>query len=151
MLPQSNRDENGSANLRAVRRPPAVRLVTVDSPQLLRAVYRFRYQTYVEELHFDHPDAHHDTREMYDELDQISTIFALVDDRTRVVATLRCSVLSDIPDPRVVIGKFGLTSFIERFGLAALGTTSRFMFSIEHRRTANILKLIGAGARNRAR
>ncbi|MBX9910602.1 MAG: hypothetical protein K2Z25_18040 [Beijerinckiaceae bacterium] len=113
-------------------------------PELLRRVYQFRYQIYVKEFGFDHPDAHHASGEIYDELDNFSTTYALIDENRRISATLRCSILVDLPNSTSQLEKFSMKPFVERFGIDAIGTTSRFMFAPDKRRSVEIFKLISA-------
>jgi hypothetical protein len=125
----------------------SLRLVTADTSELLRAICRFRYRIYVKELKFDHPDANHALLELTDQLDQHSTNFALVEKDGTIAASLRCTLLGKLPDPDPLVTRLSIQPFAERFGLAALATTSRFMFAPEHRRTPEIIKLACAGAK----
>ncbi|KQT21346.1 MULTISPECIES: cyclic nucleotide-binding domain-containing protein [unclassified Bradyrhizobium] len=123
--------------------PPDV--VIADTPDLLQKIYHFRYQIYVGELKFEHPDADHAQMTLNDELDECSTNFALFGDDGAVAATLRCTLLDRVPNPAPIIARLSLEPFVERFGLSAVATTSRFMFASKYRRTAAIVKLASAG------
>jgi hypothetical protein len=126
---------------------PPTRIVTANTRDLLQRIYRFRYGIYVDELKFEHPDANHESMTLTDELDEYSTNFALVEEGGAIAATLRCTLLDRLPNPSPVIAHLFLEPFVERFGLPALATTSRFMFAPEYRRTAEIVKLASAGFR----
>ncbi|MHC2317574.1 hypothetical protein ACVIHC_004620 [Bradyrhizobium diazoefficiens] len=123
--------------------PPGV--VIADTKDLLHEIYRFRYQIYVGELKFEHPDADHAQKTLSDEVDESSTNFALFGDDGAMAATLRCTLLDRVSNPAPIIARLSLEPFVERFGLSALATTSRFMFAPKYRRTAEIVKLASAG------
>jgi len=126
--------------------PKLPHLIIADTRELLQKIYHFRYSIYVDELKFSHPDADHKHMVLTDELDAHSTNFALVEDDGTIAATLRCTLLDTIPNPAPIITRLSLEPFVERFGLAALATTSRFMFAPKYRRTAEIVKLASAGS-----
>jgi len=67
-------------------------------------IYAFRYRVYVEELGMT-SQADHAKKWLHDDQDEHSASFAVKQD-DRVVGSLRCTRLADLPDPAPLIAKF---------------------------------------------
>ncbi|MFK0691144.1 cyclic nucleotide-binding domain-containing protein [Mesorhizobium sp. IMUNJ 23033] len=100
---------------------------------------------FVEELRFRHPEADHQRREISDDLDQWSTIYAIIDQHEEVLGTLRCTVLGDVPNQDEILERRQLRPFAERFGVVSIATTSRFMLDRRIRKSSAIRRFIDVG------
>ncbi len=121
-----------------------VRVFAARSAEEREAIYRFRYRIYVEEMGLRPPDADHERRRLADALDAHGLSLGLVEDDGTVLGSLRCLFLADLPDPAPLIAKFAMQPAIDRFGVGALGTTSRFMLDPRLRHGLAIFALIRA-------
>src|SRR4051812_34061214 len=97
---------------------------------------RYRYRVYVERLGLLSPSATQRERaELTDELDDVSTSFAIFDGDD-VVGSLRLTLLDDVVDASPLHAKFGFTDVTDRFGSASVCITSRFIAEPSARGTA---------------
>jgi CRP-like cAMP-binding protein/N-acyl-L-homoserine lactone synthetase len=118
--------------------------IAVDAAQdeaQRRAVYRFRYQVYVEELGLAPPGTDRAAGQIRDALDEASTSYLLRRDQA-VVGSLRVLRLADLRDPAPLVEKFALQPALEAFAPHEIATTSRFMLHPALRHGKAILALM---------
>lgn len=116
----------------------AVRRVATEDERA--ALYRFRYDVYVDEYGMT-TEADHDRRWLRDNYDDEAVSYALFDE-AGIVGSLRCIYLADLSDPEPLIGKFGMEPAIDRFGLGSTVTTSRFILAPHLRHSRAIFRLM---------
>jgi hypothetical protein len=114
----------------------------VASEEERAALYRFRYQVYVEEYGMT-SEADHERRWLRDAYDDEAVSYALFDD-SGVVGSLRCTYIADLADPSALIEKFAMQPAIARFGRASALTTSRFILAPHLRHGRAIFRLMQA-------
>ncbi|HET8700274.1 MAG TPA: cyclic nucleotide-binding domain-containing protein [Nitrococcus sp.] len=90
------------------------------------AIYAFRYRIYVDEFQLSPAEADYERKILRDDLDDVGISYVLWRN-DQVVGSLRTVYLADMPNPGKLIGKFGLAPAMQRFGVDAIATTSRFM------------------------
>ena len=111
-----------------------------------RAVYRLRYDVYVEEMGRYQGVADHKQRMLYEDCDAQSRIsYAAIDGE--VVATARLTWGGDGPLPQRMIDQYGLTPFLAELPASAIAVGERAMVRPHLRGTDLLLKLMGAGMR----
>lgn len=109
-----------------------------------RAVYRLRYDVYVEEMGRYQSAADHDQRMLYDECDEQSRIrYVAVDGE--VVATARLTWGGDAPLPQRMIDQYGLAPFLAELPASAIVVGERAMVRPRLRGSDVLLKMMGAG------
>ena len=109
-----------------------------------RAVYRLRYDVYVEEMGRYQLVADHRQRMLYEDCDEHSRIsYAAVDGE--VVATARLTWGGDAPLPQRMIDQYGLAPFLAELPASAIGVGERAMVRPHLRGTDLLLKLMGTG------
>lgn len=106
-------------------------------------IYAFRYRVYVEELGMT-SQANHAKQWLHDDQDEHSASFAVKQDG-RVVGSLRCTRLADLPDPAPLIAKFRMQPALETYDPGEIGTSSRFIVDRSRRGGAAVFRLIKAG------
>jgi len=115
-----------------------------ETEQEKRAVYRLRYDVYVEEMGRYQSVADHKQRMLYEDCDEHSRIsYAEVDGE--VVATVRFTWGGDAPLPQRMIDQYSLAPFLAELPASAIGVGERGMVRPHLRGTDLLLKLIGAG------
>ena len=108
-----------------------------------RAVYRFRYDVYVEEMGRYQTVADHKQRILYEEVDEQSRIrYATVDGD--VVATVRLTWGGDAPFPQRMIDQYGLAPFLAELPASAIAVGERGMVRPDLRGTDLLIQLIGS-------
>lgn len=117
------------------------------SEEQRNAVYRFRYEVYVEELGKRPPCADHDRRTLREELDGTGVVFFAEQDG-RVVATFRTNYLSDGPLPPNVDRALAIDQFLEGFPRSSLCFTSRLMVHPAFRRSALAWRMVATAYRD---
>ncbi len=109
-----------------------------------RAVYRLRYDVYVEEMGRYRSVADHEQRMLYEDCDEQSRIsYAAVDGE--VVATARLTWGGDAPLPQRMVDQYGLAPFLAELPASAIAVGERGMVRPHLRGSDVLLKLMGAG------
>lgn len=105
-------------------------IATTESER--QAIYRFRYQVYVEEMQKQPKAANHQARTLTDELDATATLLYMVQG-DQIMATLRRNRLDrcQLPDPLEQI--FALEQFSAAFPRSTLSLSSRFVVAPDWR------------------
>ena len=111
-----------------------------------RAVFRFRYEIYVEEMNRYSDVADHENRLLYEPYDEYSRI-SYVGRKGRVVATARLTWGALAPFPQRMIEQYHLEPFLKELPPEAIAVGERGMIAPELRGTDLILEMIGAGLR----
>ena len=107
-----------------------------------RAVYRFRYRIYVEELDWEPPTADHVNRLLTDALDQTADCYLLEADG-EPVGTLRILSLARLADSAAISEKYRLGPALERFRPEEIVLSGRFMLHPRLRHSRCIMTLLG--------
>lgn len=108
------------------------------------AVYRLRYDVYVEEMGRYRTVADHAQRMLYEDCDTQSRIsYASIDGE--VVATARLTWGGDAPIPQRMVDQYGLAPFLAELPASAIAVGERGMVRPHLRGTDLLLKLMGAG------
>lgn len=109
-----------------------------------RAVYRLRYDVYVEEMGRYQTVADHKQRMLYEDCDGHSRIsYASIDGE--VVATARLTWGGDAPIPQRMIDQYGLAPFLAELPASAIAVGERAMVRPHLRGTDLLLKLMRGG------
>ncbi len=109
-----------------------------------RAVYRLRYDVYVEEMGRYQTVADHKQRMLYEDCDAHSRIsYAAIDGE--VVATARLTWGGDAPIPQRMIDQYGLAPFLAELPASAIAVGERAMVRPHLRGTDLLLKLMRGG------
>lgn len=111
-----------------------------------RAVYRFRYSIYVEEMGKYKSVADHERRMFFEPCDAHSRIFYATENG-EVVATARTTWGGDAPLPQRMIDQYGLEPFLAELPQSAISVGERGMVVPRLRGTDLFLRLIGASLR----
>ncbi|HVN84355.1 MAG TPA: cyclic nucleotide-binding domain-containing protein [Candidatus Binatia bacterium] len=111
-----------------------------------RAVYRFRYRIYVEEMGKYHSVADHQQRLFYEPVDAQSRIFYATENG-EVVATARSTWGGDAPLPQRMIEQYQLAPFLSEVPQSAISVGERGMVVPRLRGTDLFLRLIGESLR----
>jgi hypothetical protein len=121
-----------------------IRLAETDEER--RAVYRLRYDVYVEEMGRYRSVADHAQRMLYEDCDAQSRIsYAEVDGE--IVATARLTWGGDGPLPQRMVDQYGLAPFLAELPPDAIAVGERAMVRPHLRGTDLLLRLMGAGMR----
>ena len=119
-------------------------ILIAETEEERRAVYRLRYDVYVEEMGRYQSVADHAQRMLYEDCDAQSRIsYAVVDGE--VVATARLTWGGDGPLPQRMIDQYGLAPFLADLPAAAIAVGERAMVRPHLRGTDLLLKLMGTG------
>ena len=108
------------------------------------AVYRLRYDVYVEEMGRYQTVADHKRRMLYEDCDEQSRISYVSIDGD-VVATARLTWGGDAPIPQRMIDQYGLAPFLAELPASAIAVGERGMVRPHLRGTDLLLKMFGAG------
>lgn len=109
-----------------------------------RAVYRLRYDVYVEEMGRYQAVADHAQRMLYEDCDEQSRLsYAAVDGE--VVATARLTWGGDGPIPQRMIDQYGLAPFLAELPASAIAVGERAMVRPHLRGTDLLLRMMGGG------
>jgi len=108
-----------------------------------RAVFRFRYDIYVEEMGRYRATADHEQRMLIEPCDAHSRIF-YASEGGEVVATGRLTWGGDAPLPPRMIEQYGLAPFLAELPAAAIGVGERAMVVPRLRGSDLFLRLVGA-------
>lgn len=109
-----------------------------------RAVYRLRYDVYVEEMGRYQTVADHAQRMLYEDCDAHSRIsYASIDGE--VVATARITWGGDAPIPQRMIDQYGLAPFLAELPASAIAVGERAMVRPHLRGTDLLLKMMQNG------
>lgn len=104
------------------------------------AVYRFRYQVYVEEMNRYRSIADHDRRLLYEDVDDQSRLY-VVTDGDRVVGALRFSWGGDAPFVERHVAQYDLQPFLDCTPAEQLVVGERFMVAPEFRGTDLLFRM----------
>ena len=105
-----------------------------------RAVYRLRYDVYVEEMGRYQSVADHEQRMLYEEVDKQSRIsYAAIDGE--VVATARLTWGGDGPFTQRMIDQYGLAPFLAELPASAIAVGERAMIRPHLRGTDILFKM----------
>ncbi len=121
-------------------------IAIAQTPDEKRAVYRLRYDVYVEEMGRYRSVADHEQRMFSEACDEHSRIFYAAEDG-EVVATARLTWGGDAPLPQRMIDQYGLAPFLAELPAAAIAVGERGMVRPRLRGTDLLLQLMGAGLR----
>jgi predicted GNAT family N-acyltransferase len=115
-----------------------------ETEEVRRAVYRLRYDVYVEEMGRYQSVADHEQRMLYEEVDKQSRIsYAAIDGE--VVATARLTWGGDGPFPQRMIDQYGLAPFLAELPASAIAVGERGMVRPRLRGTDVLFKMMIAG------
>jgi len=126
--------------------PSDIRIAIAETEDEKRAVYRFRYSIYVEEMGKYRSVADHEQRLFYEPCDAHSRIFYATENG-EVVATARATWGGDAPLPQRMIEQYGLAPFLAELPQSAISVGERGMVVPRLRGTDLFLRLIGASLR----
>lgn len=104
------------------------------------AVYRFRYEVYVEEMNRYGAIADHERRQLREDVDDRSRLY-VVTDGSRVVGALRFSWGGDAPFVERHIEQYGLQPFLDSLPADQLVVGERFMVAPEYRGTDLLFRM----------
>lgn len=104
------------------------------------ALFRFRYEIYVEEFGMT-GEADHDARLLRDAYDDHADNFALFED-DRIVGSLRILRLNEVPDKSQIAANFEIRPALQAFGAGAIVISSRFLVAPELRQGQAIFRLM---------
>lgn len=113
----------------------------VESAAEFERLAEYRHRVYVEELGLLAASAAGAERRLVDDLDDVSTSFAVFDG-DKVVGSLRLTHLPDVADPEQLIEKFDNADAVAAFGAPAICTTSRFIVDEGVRRSRAMLRMM---------
>jgi hypothetical protein len=126
--------------------PSDIQIAIAETEDEKRAVYRFRYSIYVEEMGKYKAVADHAQRLFYEPCDAHSRIFYATENG-EVVATARTTWGGDAPIPQRMIEQYQLAPFLAELPQSALCVGERGMVVPRLRGTDLFLQLIGASLR----
>ena len=129
---------------RTKQRNAAMYIGIAETEEEKRAVYRLRYDVYVEEMGRYQTVADHDQRMLYEDCDEQSRI-RYAASNGEVVATARFTWGGDAPLPQRMIDQYGLAPFLAELPASAIGVGERAMVRSDFRGSDVLLQLIGAG------
>lgn len=121
---------------------PQIGLATTEAER--EAVYRFRYEVYVEEMGRYRGVADHERRLFSEPVDAQSRIFYAADG-DRVVATSRLTWPGDGPLPERQVEQYQLQPFLEVLEPQLVAVGERAMVAPDHRGSDLFLRLMEAG------
>jgi predicted GNAT family N-acyltransferase len=105
-----------------------------------QAVYRLRYDLYVEEMGRYHSIADHENRLMIEPYDEYSRLYIAQED-DEVVGTMRLTWGADAPFPERMIEQYDLTPFLDHIPPEHLVVSERFMVTRPHRGTGLLFQM----------
>lgn len=117
------------------------KVLVATTPEEKQAIYRFRYQVYVEEMKKQPKDANHQERTIKDELDATAQLLYIADGE-KIVATLRRNFLNMSFIPARLSQRLKLSQFTTTFGEGAVTVSSRLMIAPEYRNSSIISVLV---------
>jgi predicted GNAT family N-acyltransferase len=121
-----------------------MRFGIAETAEEKQAMYRLRYDVYVEEMGRYRSVADHAQRMLYEDCDEQSRIsYAEIDGE--VVATARLTWGGDAPLPQRMIDQYSLAPFLAELPPSAIAVGERAMVRPHLRGTDLLLKLMGAG------
>jgi Cyclic nucleotide-binding domain len=123
-----------------------IRIALAETEEEKRAVYRFRYRIYVEEMGKYRSVADHAQRMFSEPCDAHSRIFYATENG-EVVATARATWGGDAPLPQRMIEQYQLAPFLAEVPQAAISVGERGMVVPRLRGTDLFLRLLGASLR----
>jgi len=123
-----------------------IQIALAETEDEKRAVYRFRYSIYVEEMGKYRNVADHEQRLFSEPCDAHSRIFYATENG-EVVATARATWGGDAPLPQRMIEQYGLAPFLAELPQSAVSVGERGMVVPRLRGTDLFLRLIGASLR----
>jgi hypothetical protein len=126
--------------------PANIRIAVAETEEEKRAVYRFRYRIYVEEMGKYRSVADHAQRMFYEPCDAYSRI-TYASENGEVVATARGTWGGDAPLPQRMIEQYQLAPFLAELPESAISVGERGMVVPRLRGTDLFLRLIGASLR----
>ncbi len=126
--------------------PSNFHIATAETEEEKRAVYRFRYSIYVEEMGKYQSVADHEQRLFYEPVDAQSRIMYATENG-EVVATARATWGGDGPFPQRMIDQYGLAPFLKELPASAISVGERGMVVPRLRGTDLFLRLIGESLR----
>lgn len=121
-------------------------IALAETEEEKRAVYRFRYDIYVEEMGKYRSVADHAQRMFYEPCDAHSRIFYATENG-EVVATARATWGGDAPLPQRMIEQYQLEPFLAELPQSAISVGERGMVTPRLRGTDLFLQLIGTSLR----
>jgi len=121
-------------------------IALAETEEEKRAVYRFRYDIYVEEMGKYRSVADHAQRMFYEPCDAHSRIFYAVENG-EIVATARATWGGDAPLPQRMIDQYQLAPFLAEVPESAVSVGERGMVVPRLRGTDLFLRLIGESLR----
>ena len=116
-------------------------IAIAETEEERQAVYRLRYDVYVEEMGRYQTVADHANRMLYEEVDEQSRISYVAIDG-EVVATARLTWGGDAPFPQRMIDQYQLAPFLAELPPAAIAVGERAMVRPHLRGTDLLLKLM---------
>ncbi len=116
-------------------------ITVATSPEEKQAIYRFRYQVYVEEMKKQPKDADHQARTIEDELDE-TALLRYITDGDQIIATLRHNYLNVTSIPAYLSQRLKLEPFSQAFGEGAVSVSSRLMIAPEYRNSSIVGALV---------
>ncbi len=105
-----------------------------------QAVYRLRYDVYVEEMGRYHSIADHDNRRMIEPYDEYSRLYLAVEDG-EVVGTMRLTWGADASFPERMVGQYDLAPFLDTIPPEQLIVSERFMVTRPWRGTDLLFRM----------
>ena len=123
-----------------------ISIALAETAEEKRAVYRFRYSIYVEEMGKYRAIADHKQRLFYEPCDAHSRIFYATENG-EVVGTARATWGGDAPLPQRMIEQYGLAPFLAELPQSAISVGERGMVAPRLRGTDLFLRLIGTSLR----
>jgi hypothetical protein len=121
-----------------------MRIAMAQTDAEREAVYRLRYDVYVEEMGRYQSSADHERRMLYEDCDQQSRI-SYVEIDGEVVATARLTWGGDGPIPQRMVDQYGLQPFLAELPAPAIAVGERAMVRRHLRGTDLLLKLMCNG------
>jgi predicted GNAT family N-acyltransferase len=106
-----------------------------------QAIYRFRYQVYVEEMQKQPRSADHQTKTLTDALDETATLLYIMQD-DQIIATLRRNRLEHCQLPDSLEQKLGLEQFTQAFSRSVLSFSSRLVVAPAYRNSLALGSLL---------
>lgn len=123
---------------------PRIQIAIAETKEEREAVYRLRYDVYVEEMGRYQAVADHKRRMLYEDVDEQSRIrYAAVDGE--VVATARLTWGGDGPFPQRMIDQYSLAPFLAELPPEAMAVGERAMVRPHLRGTDLLLQMMIAG------
>ncbi len=116
------------------------RFIEAVTPEQRRAVFRFRYQVYVEEMGRYQDVANHHDRLFEEPVDSRSRIYCTLDGDDKVVGTGRLTRGGAVPLPARMVAQFALAPFLEQLPAEQIAVGERGMIAAHLRGTDLLLR-----------